>query len=193
MAWQDREKEWEILEATQRALGEVCMVWAALDRLLDHILMAMLDLGEHQTAIITTTIREIPPRCTMIERLLITFEFDDDWSDWLSSIMVLLRDDLGPKRNRYVHDRWLVDASGMTKIDRQVKTPKPQSRQKRQIQFDTSEAVSIEQLTWWCSVGHATGLCVRDAIQDIRLWNLSQRVPTAHKQSSAHLLAELRQ
>ena len=52
MAWQDRMKEWENLQATQQKLGEAAMIWAAVDRCFDEIIADYLDLSGAEVAAI---------------------------------------------------------------------------------------------------------------------------------------------
>ncbi|WP_257543529.1 hypothetical protein [Sphingopyxis sp. DBS4] len=182
MAWQDREREIKTQEGTQRLIGEVCMIWAAIDNDITELMMYVLETGPDQAAILNTALREVAPRCTVLERLLIASSYDEEWVDWLCRMLAKTRDDLSPRRNRYVHDRWFIGMEAMQKRNSQVKTPKPQSYQRRAIVYDEEEIVTVEKLQEWCFDGYDIHEALDQAIHDLRYWYLSERPLEAHKQ-----------
>lgn len=78
MSWPDREQEYRNMRLVQQHLGEVSMVWAALDRRLDSLICDMLDISFAETAAIVSGV--LLPKKTQIALRLIAI--DSPSADW---------------------------------------------------------------------------------------------------------------
>lgn len=158
------------------------MIWSAIDRQITDLMMHILETGPDQAAILNTGLCDLAPRCTVIERLLIVSSYEEDWVDWLCSMIAIIRDELGPSRNRYVHDQWQVGVDAMRKIDTRAKLRKPKAFSRKTIGYDEPADVAIATLQSWCFKGMDVHSALSAAIHDLRYWHLSERPLEAHKQ-----------
>lgn len=153
MAWQDREREWENLRAVQAKLGEISMIWAALDRDLDAILTDMLDIGPAETAAIVTGI--LPARkCTIIQRLILLACPSPEWGAEVSSILSEISGNFGDLRNRVIHDAWRFSVDEIIRLDPRARSQFAQSHGQKQLVFDTEHPVTLQELDAWCKRGY---------------------------------------
>jgi hypothetical protein len=144
MAWQDRELEYKNLQAVQSRLGEISMIWAAIDRLLDRMITDMLDISHAEAAAVLSGM--LPAKkCEIVQRLIVIDCPDKSWAEKASSVVKEISGSLGPERNRLVHDSWRFDQHNITRIDSTARThAAPHTG--RTLVFDTNHDVTLEDL-----------------------------------------------
>ena len=180
MAWQDREKEWENLQAVQHKLGEVSMIWSAIDRQIDVVLTDMLDIGPAQTAAIVTGI--LPTKkCSIISRLLLLGTPSIEWRSQMDKLLKIIIK-WGVDRNRLVHDAWRFEVSDIHRVDARAQTKATQSRKEKQLVFDQVHPVTLEDLDQLCKTGHDILKQLDELCPALVPWLLKRREELFHPQ-----------
>lgn len=128
------------------ALGRLTIYWGTLDRELSHVVAPLVGATEAQGACISTEIPDVSGRCRLIKSLSYAIDAPQNWRDDVATLANRISNDLGPKRNRYIHDVWVEDRTAMKKIDRRAKVIRAQSFQAPQLRFDTHERLTVDDI-----------------------------------------------
>lgn len=128
------------------SLGRLCTVWAKVDREINHLLAAMLKITDEQVACIAHELDGVAARCRLIKTVALTFDNDREWRLALETLVNIISSDLGPKRNRYVHDLWIDRDEKMLKVDRRVHVGKAASFTDKLLSFDIESNVYYDQV-----------------------------------------------
>jgi hypothetical protein len=153
MAWQDRLKEWGNLQAVQQKVGEVCMIWAALDYQIDCITADLLDVAPIQATVIGAD-RDFSKKCTLVKRLITLGSPGEEWFDEMDDLLTELASKLSPLRNRFIHDMWSFNVENIARIERTVTTKRPQSRQPKTLVADQEFPISLDDMERFCMRGY---------------------------------------
>lgn len=116
-----------------QAVGDLCASWAWLDRSLDELFEPILDCPTDQVACIRNENTEV--RTHTISRLFHTIPIPDDWQNWINEVLKRVRE-LARRRNRIVHDAWILDADTIKRIDKRALLRSPQAFKPQELQFD---------------------------------------------------------
>jgi hypothetical protein len=123
------------------AIGRLCATWSVLDRELNSLLAALLDVDEPQIACIATEMNDVAPRCRLVKTLLYTVDVPADWRADVAELCNIISNQIGPSRNRLVHDRFGVSEDQILKMDRRAKLIKPTSFSDLKLEYDREELV----------------------------------------------------
>jgi len=90
-------------------VGRVASEWANLEHILDTTIWGLLGASQELTACVTSQIMGVGPRCKAIETLCCARELDESVKQPFRKLMSDSYD-LSERRNRAVHDFWVVEA-----------------------------------------------------------------------------------
>lgn len=121
-------------------LGQVCMIWAALDRHLDVLIAHLLNKPVNVARALSSRSDGVGERCEVIRRLLAMEAPSAEYQRWLSSLMKRCGGELAERRNRYVHDMWRVQSDT---VHRQLRRPQLTASE---IVFDLHVEVTSDEL-----------------------------------------------
>jgi hypothetical protein len=141
---------WSVVDDYALALGQLSMGWAALDHTLQETFQWILGTDVETAAIMASGLDSIESRATPIKKLLVHHNFESDQIDFINKLLNRVVNEIGPLRNRHIHDRWWLTEGGMKRVDRRATVKKPQSRQRPSLDFNSEKTVNlseIEQLT----------------------------------------------
>ena len=136
----------ERMRAHARAIGELCMSWAALEHAVDRLLEPLLDCDRGTAAAIASATDRLAARIDIIRRLLVHQELNGPWRDWIEKVLNRITNEVAPARNRCVHDRWRIQRGLIMKIDKRASIARPQSHHPQQLIFDTVPAKKLHCL-----------------------------------------------
>lgn len=137
---------WTKIDDYRFALGSLCMAWSQLDHTLQETFKWLVGTDDETTAIITTGLERAEARATPIKRLAVHHGFEPQLVDFLTGLLNRVTIEIGPKRNRLIHDRWWLGGSGMYHVDRRAAVKSAQSRQAPTLQFNTEHSVSPQEI-----------------------------------------------
>lgn len=127
------------------SIGELCFAFSGLDRAVTELYCPLLGCSVVQAACVVS--ENIDPRCRVAIKLLYVEPLPEDWREWVAGLLRRASGELGPARNRYIHDSWRIDEAGATKIDHRVSVAKGQSRQPKEIRYDVEQKSAPEELS----------------------------------------------
>lgn len=153
-----------------RAIGELCIAWAALDHAVDQMLEPLLNCGRDIVACISSSMDRTGPRLEIAKRLVVHLNLDDTWQGWLTDIFSRITEELGPLRNRYVHDRWRMKRGEMWRIDSRAQVKKPQANQPKQLFFDSGEVTPVTEVDRLRANIETVTYAIEIATFDLRNW-----------------------
>lgn len=160
-----------------RAIGELCMSWAALDNAVDSLLEPLMNCDRAVAASIAAATDRLESRIGIIRRLLVYRELDGPWREWVEGLFKRITDELGPLRNRYVHDQWRLKSGTILKIDKRAAIRKPQSRQPDRLVYDTSDVTPTEAVDRLRTYIDTVLFAMQFAVTDLETWRTTGRKP----------------
>lgn len=111
------------------AMGRLCAVWPVLEREAGSLVGALLNAPDDQAACLATEIRDLAPRCRLIRTLARTIPSPEEWRVDIDELCNIVTNELGPLRNRIIHDRFgtTEDDSGkmIVRLEQRAKLGKP--------------------------------------------------------------------
>ena len=128
------------------AIGSLCATWAVIDRALDQLLAALIPTTIDRVTCITTSASDVSSRCEMLTRLITLEHPTPAFRNWLISLLRRVSGEIGPLRNRYVHDAWAVRNGELLRYDRRAKIGKAQSHQEATLQFDLTHVTPFDEV-----------------------------------------------
>lgn len=137
---------WSVIDDYAFALGKLCMAWSALDHDLQETFQWLVGTDDETASIITTGLERLEARATPIRKLVVSQKFQPDLADFICSLMSRITNEIGPERNRLIHDRWWLESGGMAKVDRRAAIKKAQSHQPASLQFNTSKVIQVSDI-----------------------------------------------
>jgi hypothetical protein len=140
-----KESEAKILEHAT-SIGLLCISWATLDRKLDPLIGLLLPCSKEKVASIAANIEQVGARCEILKRLVMVESPSPEWRGWFIAILDRISGEIGPLRNRCVHDYWRLKGGQMTRQDRRAKIAKPQSHEPERLIFDTTYVMPTDQV-----------------------------------------------
>jgi hypothetical protein len=126
-----------------RAIGELCMSWAALDNAIDELLIPLLDCDRGTIASLVSSMEKTEARVNAIKRIMVHADLDLDWREWVNSLLGRIMAELAPMRHRYVHDRWQFRRGEVQRIEKRALIRKAQSRQPDKLFFDATNVTPV--------------------------------------------------
>ncbi|MEO1922642.1 MAG: hypothetical protein ABGW84_12245 [Sphingomonadaceae bacterium] len=110
------------------SIGRMSRCWGLLDYELNLLLGEMLQIDEERTSCITTELRDVAPKCRTIRALSFAVGAPQDWIATLTELLNIIQNQLGPSRNRIIHDAWYeTPEQGPLRLDKRAKVTRPQS------------------------------------------------------------------
>ena len=129
------------------SLGRLTVYWGTLDRELSALVTTLLRVTDAQAACLNTELPDVASRCRLIKSLTYAYpNVPQTWRNDVGTLCNRISNDLGQKRNRYIHDVWVEDVSAMKKIDRRAKIIKPQSFKDPTLKFNTEERLTVDDI-----------------------------------------------
>lgn len=164
------EAMWKKQDRHALSIGNLCMTWAALDRILDDLFEPLLQCSSAQVASIITNLENVSARCDILKRLLVNEAPSEAYREWLTALLDRVSGELSPLRNRYVHDHWTVNNLEIVRTDKRAQIGKAQSRQPLTLRFDTrhvTDPKDVDNLTHRITLVLAM---LAFAENDLRIW-----------------------
>ena len=177
-----RRKELKLQPAHNEMIGRICAVWAAIDYHLDDLLETLLRCGKREVAAIFTGMADTAPRCSVLRRLIMIDPPSVEWRDWFIAVIDRVQDELGPLRNRYVHDRWAISGEAITRYDKRATIMRPQSRSDKILVHDIEYVSSMEELERFEMCALLVMSMLYSANYDLRHWQREGRPLQPHPQ-----------
>lgn len=124
------------LEHHATALGYLCFAYSHLEFGVAYLLGALIGATvDVRRAIIDATGSSISTRCDLLLKIASTrgsgYDYER-WFDALDDLCTHIKTDISPKRNRYIHDRWMASDAPVL-IDERAILARSQSRQPKSI------------------------------------------------------------
>jgi hypothetical protein len=171
------QKAEETMLSHARAIGELCISWAALDNAVDSLFEPLLSCDRGTAASVAAGMDKLEARIGIIRRLLIHQKLDGPWRDWVEGLFKRILEELAPLRNRYVHDQWTLRKGEPLKIDKRARVLKPQSRQPDQLIFDASNVTPTEAVDRLRAYVDTVLFALEFASGDLKRWRTTGRTP----------------
>lgn len=125
---------WRGMNGPALALGYVCFSYANLELTLNTFIEYLLSCTrDARRAIVDSTGASIDNRCNLILKLASLDAIDDEWFEILDDLIVRVRQELAPERNRLVHDPWIVADEGFRQWDQRSFLKQPQAGKRKQL------------------------------------------------------------
>jgi hypothetical protein len=156
-------------------IGHLCITWASMDRMIDHLFRPLLGCSAEQVACIL--VENIDTRCTMLKRLLVVADVPTNWLEWIVALLNRASNELAPLRNRVVHDAWRISENKAMRIDKRAKIAKSQSRGKGQLSFDTEHPMEADEITLLDQKVSTVAIALRVAAIALDRWQIEGRFP----------------
>lgn len=121
-----------------------------MNRHLTDLASVLIGAGAEITAAIYSGNETLSPRCEALKKLIVVRQLNRNWQSKLTELVERVQFDIGPARNRYVHDEWHDGDFGITRIDFRTTLEKPQARQQRRLRtarWHYDEAEKVERLS----------------------------------------------
>lgn len=166
--------------AVAQAIGELAMVWAALDAAVDELFEPLLECSDAQVACIL--VENINARCEMVKKLLHVEPLPPKWVEWVEALLGRTSGELASRRNRFIHDNWTINSERATRSDKRAKVGKAQSRQKRALKFRTEHDANVEEIDRLAQQVITVALALKVATKSLRAWRTQGRRPRVLKQ-----------
>ncbi|MFN2098599.1 hypothetical protein [Altererythrobacter sp. MF3-039] len=158
-----------------KAVGELCSSWAWLDRALDQMFEPILDCPTEQVACIRSD--NTGARCNMLSQLLHTIEIPTEWHEWIDGLLTRARGELASRRNRIVHDAWILDESDIRRIDKRPALKSAQAGEPRSLSFDVEHEETAAKVHELISRVFTVTQALRHAHYAISHWRSQGQFP----------------
>lgn len=158
-----------------KAIGNLSIDWAHLDRKLDELFQPLLNCTAEEVACIL--VENIDARCSQLKRLITVAKPPRDWRDWIFAVLNRAANEIGPKRNRLLHDTWDFRDNTAARTDKRAKIKQAQSRQEETLSFDTKHPVSAEEIELLTSCVFTVSMALDAAKLDLVQWREEGRFP----------------
>jgi hypothetical protein len=108
------------------AIGMLTIYWAALENSLLTVIERLLETDQLTADSVGTSIEKAAARAALIQRLVRRpgKAPSAEWVDCVAGMCEQISNNLGPARNRLIHDEWNVSETYVTRINRSVKIGK---------------------------------------------------------------------
>jgi hypothetical protein len=137
------------IEEHAKAIGYVCIYWAALEHGVDSMLQTLTPLEPGKVSNSITANADIREKLRMLMAIGLVRKPSEGWFGKLRSIINEIDDELRPERNRHIHDLWM-GFSPVIRRTRKTSIKRPQSRQP--FELTTYEEIPIEPAKIWALV-----------------------------------------
>ena len=128
------------------ALGQLCGAWATLDRGVNELLAVILKVDAAQMACIATEMDPVASRVRLTKKLLHTLCMPGWWTDGLTQVLNIIENEVGPLRNRCIHDSWRLSEGQPIRKDRRAFLKKLEARGNHILQFDLEHTMKPDDI-----------------------------------------------
>lgn len=130
------------------AIGMLTIYWAALENSLLHVIERLLGTDDITASCIGTSLDKAAARATLIKRLVRRPNAapSQEWADCISGMCDQIANQLGPSRNRLIHDEWHVRESEVVRLNRNVKIGKEGPRSPDTILSNSYAPSPVEEI-----------------------------------------------
>jgi len=124
---------WSGFEHHATAIGYLCSTYAILEGVINRQIELTLPCStDARRAIVDASGASIDNRCNLVLKLLSLRKPSDQFFDDFEALVVRVRNELAPERNRIVHDQW-IGGEGYKQWDERAFLPKPQARTSKKL------------------------------------------------------------
>jgi hypothetical protein len=131
-----------------RAIGYVCILWAAMEGRLDQLLAALIPIpiqSGNVNHIVAANI-DFREKLAMIKALAMERKGDSPWSRDIVDLMNKIGGTLRLKRNRLIHDSWHYSAEAIVRRTRRTGIKKAPSSGKRELVIFTDAPMPAKEI-----------------------------------------------
>lgn len=121
-----------------------------MNRHLTDLASVLIGQGPEITAAIYSGNENLFARCEAIKKLIVVRGLTDKWREKLTALVTTIQKDIGPARNRYVHDEWHDGHWGITRLEFRSTREKPQAFKKERLstsRWHYGEAKKVRDLS----------------------------------------------
>jgi hypothetical protein len=146
------DKSGQLISEYAEAIGMLTIYWASLENTLTHVILTLLQSDEMTASCIGASVDKAAGRAMLIQRLVLRPNESpaDEWRDCMLGLCDQITNNLGPKRNRLVHDDWNISETAIERHNTGLRIGKPSERAaKALLTYDKapSHAPQIWKLT----------------------------------------------
>lgn len=115
------------LQSNAQAIGSVSILWGHLENMTNHFVGILLKIEPGEVVETLTHNMDFREKLDVILGLGYLHKIDDEWFNCLKSSVDKINNDLRIRRNRIIHDQWVIEFSDVTKIQRRTGFNKAQA------------------------------------------------------------------
>lgn len=127
-------------------LGRICYAWAMLDREVNTLIGALMQLDDPEVACLATELDNVAARTRLLQKSARCSSMPDWWQSSLDNVLKRIANDLAPLRNRCIHDSWRFRDGQHVRIDRRAFIKKVQARTTETLLYDLEHSMTREEL-----------------------------------------------
>jgi len=132
---------WDLIT---KALGELSVSWTHLDAAVDKLFQPLLNCTAEEVSCIL--VENVNARCSMLKRLIVVAKAPQDWQKWIFGLLDRISNEIGPMRNRLLHDALQVSDEGAYRIDKRPRLGRMRADQPISLSFNARHPVTIEDI-----------------------------------------------
>lgn len=133
-----------------RAIGYVCILWAAMESRIDQLLAALTPIDHDKIGEIFSANVDLREKLEIIKSAAFVRKPNDAWFKAVEELANKVDNSLRSERNRYVHDAWLDKAGEIVRRTKQTTIKKPQAFKRELVTF-TDTPVPVEKIWALCA------------------------------------------
>lgn len=158
-----------------KAIGDLCIGFSSLDWAITQLYVPLLQCSEAQAVCVAD--ENISRRCTSAIKLLHLEDLPLDWLNWVVALLRRADGELGPMRNRYIHDAYAINETSTVRIDRRPKLGKPQSRQRQTVTYNTEHDAPLAEIEQARECVSTVRWALAAATQSLAVWRQTGQIP----------------
>ena len=136
----------EAIDEHARAIGYVCIYWAALEHGIDSLLQTITPLEPGRISDCITANADIRAKMQMVKALSFARKPTDGWFEHVEEVINRIDNNLRLQRNRFIHDAWV----GLEPIKRRTRrTSIKRSQARADPELTTYEDVPVTASEIW--------------------------------------------
>ncbi len=140
-----------------RAIGYVCIYWAALEHGIDSLLQTITPLEPGKVSESITANADMCDKLQMLKALGFVRKPNDPWFLHIEQVINQIDNELRPERDRFIHDAWV----GLKPVKRHTRRTSLKRSQSRTVELTTYEDVPVQPAEIWKFVNE---------ISDAQVW-----------------------
>jgi hypothetical protein len=162
-------------EAHCMALGNLCVVWATIDRQLNDLMAALIGCSPAATACIASAADTVGARCNIMRNLVHEDPINEEWAKLFVKMLTSISGDLAARRNRFVHDYWGFTEGTIVRLDRRATAKRQQSRAPIKLIYDTEHVTPPGAVAALSKEISQMSFILHSALRDVQDWKGAHR------------------